>query len=65
MKNAPSLYTMRKLRDIIVKSETQALTNEGWVPARPLGYYSLKSRIRITWMVFVGKADAFTWPGNQ
>jgi hypothetical protein len=35
------------------------------MPARPLGYYSLRSRIRLAWMVFTGKADALVWPGGQ
>ena len=65
MKKAPTLYKLKELREIIASPKVQAKTDEGWVPARSIGYFSIRSRIRIAWMVFVGKADAFTWPGNQ
>lgn len=32
-----------------------------WVAARSLGYPSFRSRIRLAWMVFTGKADALIW----
>jgi len=35
-----------------------------WVPARLLGFASLGSRLRATWMVFTGRADALHWPGQ-
>lgn len=44
---------------------TDALTGkEVWIPARPLGYPSLKDRLRATWLVFTGKADALLWRGQ-
>jgi len=33
-----------------------------WVPARPLGYYSLKNRIKCAWLAFTGKCDLVRWP---
>lgn len=30
-------------------------------PARPLGFYSLRSRARLAWAVFTGRADALFW----
>ncbi len=39
--------------------------NGEWVPARPVGYPSFASRIIAAWLVFIGKADALKWPGNQ
>ena len=35
-----------------------------WVPARPVGYPSWRSRIRLAWAVFTGKADALFWDGQ-
>lgn len=32
--------------------------------ARPLGWQSFHSRIRLAWMVFTGKADALVWEGQ-
>ena len=36
-----------------------------WVPARPLGLSSIWYRLRASWLVFTGKADALRWPGDQ
>lgn len=36
----------------------------GYVPARPLGFASLSSRIKTAWSVFTGRADALIWPGQ-
>lgn len=64
---SPSLYTLEALRDIINKPNVMAKTptSNGYVPARSEGYYSLRERCKLAWMVFTGKADAFTWPGGQ
>lgn len=35
-----------------------------WVPARPIGFQSLRHRIRATWLVWTGQADALIWPGQ-
>jgi hypothetical protein len=35
-----------------------------WVPARPLGYPSLRERIKAAWLVWTGRADALIWPGQ-
>lgn len=35
-----------------------------WVPARPLGYDSLASRLKLAYMVFRGRADALVWDGQ-
>lgn len=43
----------------------KAKTSEGWVPARPMGYPNIASRIRAAWLVFTGRADALIWPGGQ
>jgi len=66
VKNAPTLWTLKRLVDYVNKGECLAETKtEGWVPARPLGYYSLSSRVKIAWKVFRGQADAVTWPTDR
>jgi hypothetical protein len=32
-----------------------------WVDARPEGYHSFIYRLKVTWLVFTGKADALKW----
>lgn len=36
-----------------------------WVPARSLGFSSILYRIRATWLVWTGRADALIWPGQE
>lgn len=35
-----------------------------WVPARPYGFQSWRYRIKATWLVWTGQADAIIWPGQ-
>ena len=35
--------------------------NGRWVSARPLGYYSILSRVRLAWGVFCGRYDTLEW----
>ena len=67
MKQAPNLWNMEDLPGVkdAYFGTTLVNINGKWVPARPLGLYSLKNRLRLTWMVFVGKADALKWPEGQ
>lgn len=37
---------------------------ERWVPARGLGYATIRDRLRYAWLVFTGKADALIYPGQ-
>jgi hypothetical protein len=46
-------------------NENAVNINGRWVPARPLGFQSFFSRVRCTWLVFTGKADALVWPEGQ
>lgn len=39
--------------------------NGQWQPARPYGYFSLRSRLRLAWLVFTGRADALVWPSQN
>lgn len=35
-----------------------------YVPARAIGFQSIRYRIKATWLVWTGKADALIWPGQ-
>ncbi len=35
------------------------------VPARTHRTYTLAQRLRATWLVFTGRADALIWPGQE
>lgn len=68
MKKAPTLWKLEDLpgmRKIAAGPVTMTEIDNKWLPARPLGYYSLRSRLRLAYMVFTGKADALLWPGGQ
>lgn len=63
MKKAPNITTLRNVLDTV---ETCSVCINGlYIPARPLGFYSLRYRIKAAWIVFTGKADALVWPGGQ
>ena len=53
--------------DIIAHGNDNAvkLADGRYVPARALGFQSLRYRLRATWLVFTGRADALLWEGQQ
>ena len=55
------MWSLKGLQEL----DTQAEINGKWVPARPIRFDSLRSRIRDAWAVLMGKADAFKWPEGQ
>ncbi|QTH80215.1 hypothetical protein PA10_00015 [Pseudomonas phage pPa_SNUABM_DT01] len=44
---------------------TQGNGHKAWVPARFMGYDTILERIKLTWAVFTGRADALFWPGQE
>jgi len=63
---APMLYTLDKIVQAGTDPEILSEHSSGqWVPARPLGMYSLRNRLKLALMVFTGKADVVIWPGEQ
>lgn len=58
MKNAPNKWTIKGLIQHINEGP---IIRETGMPARPCGFYSLSSRIKLAWLVFTGRADALTW----
>jgi hypothetical protein len=59
----PVFWTLRQIKDYA--DNTQCQLNGRWVPARPRGYPSFLTRLRLAWMVFTGRADALVWPEGQ
>lgn len=67
--NCPSIIQIdsleRDLKENCDMSSAQHPTKgEVWVPARTIGYYSLRNRLKATWLVFTGEADALLWRGQ-
>lgn len=60
---ATSIYALRTVQEAAAQSQTQI--GGKWVPARPVGYFSLRYRIKAAIMVLNGKADALVWPEGQ
>lgn len=63
MNKAPTIYSLEGLLKSVQGSETEI--DGKWVPARPIGYFSIGQRIKAARLAFTGKADVVTWPGNQ
>lgn len=63
MKKAPNILRF----DDVDTTEPMPIAkiNDKWVPARPVGYFSFRWRLKLAYMVFTGKADAFVWPEDQ
>jgi hypothetical protein len=59
------MWTLRALMDSVGSNSVEI--NGRWVPARPINwrYRTLRQRISEAWLVFTGRADAFTWPEGQ
>lgn len=53
-----------KVEDLINRN-TKYLINGKWVTARSEGFSSWRYRLKATWLVFTGKADAVIWPNEQ
>jgi len=61
---APNIYKLENLTTL--KSPVDlALIDDRWVPARPVGYYSFRWRLKAAWLAFTGQCDLVKWPGNQ
>lgn len=65
MKKAPSEYKLDYLMFSQELRNSETEINGKWVPARPMGLFSLTNRIRLAWSVFTGKNDVLSWPEGQ
>lgn len=64
LSRAPMCWTLQALVTHC-RTGPHAEINGEWVPARPLGYYSLRHRLHAAWRVFTGQYDAVCWPEDQ
>ena len=62
LNQAPYEWTIRKLLNHCKEGPHAQCPDGLYEPARPFGMYSLRSRLRLAWMVFKGEADALRWP---
>lgn len=62
MRKAPTIYNLAALMNA---NQDQANINGKWVPARPVGFFSIGNRLRCAWLVFTGKCDLVRWPEGQ
>ena len=62
-KSAPNIFKLFDFHNQILHGGCDQEYAPGqWGPARPVGYFSIKYRIKAAWMVFTGKADVIVWP---
>lgn len=65
LRPTPAIYEVQNLFNMLARNDSQAGLPDGrYVPARPLGFQSWHYRLRATWLVFTGRADAVTWEGQ-
>ena len=60
-KNHPNLICSSSFEMLM---SNQAEVRGRWITARPLGAPTLRERIKLAWMVLIGRADALVWPGQ-
>lgn len=59
MGQAPQVFSAEAFRDYPV--QTCSAQGGNWYFARPLSRGGLLTRIRIAWLVFMGRYDALKW----
>ena len=62
----PRIWDVCHLKNYLARGHAEYRLPEGrFVPARPFRYSSFWRRVEATWLVFTGRADAVTWPGQD
>lgn len=66
MKRRPSIHNIVDILTFAPQCEAGITVGDKmvYVPARPLGGYFRWERLRATWLVWTGRADALVWPGQ-
>lgn len=62
MRQAPNIYSLRSLIKAADGTSMAGLADGSWVPARPLGFFSMEQRLKAAWLAFAGKGDVVLWP---
>lgn len=60
----PNIISVRSVIETASQVSTRIPPGMAWVPARPLGFPTFRHRMKATWLVFTGRADALTWEGQ-
>lgn len=60
----PRLWQVDSLAHYYRATTTHVRIHGVLVPARPIGFPSLRNRIRCAWLVFTCRADAVEWQGQ-
>jgi hypothetical protein len=58
----PKTWKLEHLVRHISSNSVSVQIGDKWVPARPCGFCSFRSRLRAAWLVYTGRADAVEWP---
>ena len=64
-RQCPVIYTLETVLKIPDGCDEMSPDDKVWYPARPLNPGWRFDRLRAAWLVWTGRADAFTWPGGQ
>lgn len=59
------LYTLRELCIDTLNGPQEEYRKGKWRPARPIRYYSKLNDLKLAYLVFTRKADAFIWKDNR
>jgi len=66
MENAPNIFKLESFHSQILHGNVLSEISPGrWIPARPLGYFSIKHRIKCAWIAFTGRGDIILWPQSN
>lgn len=66
MRKTPTIYRFNDIRRFLRHGEVMARLPSGeLVPARPIGFWSWRYRLRAAWLVWTGRGDVILWPGDQ
>ena len=60
----PNIIHMSPAWDSSLNECQSQLLDGRWVPTRALGWGGIVNRIKATWLVWTGRADALIWPGQ-
>lgn len=65
LNSAPHEWTIEQIADYVCAhgDNGERPRRADWL--RPYGFYSMRSRLRLAWAVFTGRADALFWPGQM
>jgi hypothetical protein len=61
----PTIYKLENLAALAEGNVSSSVDGKTWVPTRPIGYPSWRTRLKAAWLVLTGRADAVVWPQGQ